>query len=87
MEAVQLSLFDMMTAALPTVAVCCMDGSRVELCRFERLVWLAHFRPENLRPAARTAGVHRLAEYTVRYAAWEDHSPAPELALCGGTEQ
>ncbi|UWG06764.1 MAG: hypothetical protein [Bacteriophage sp.] len=30
MEAVQLSLFDMMTAALPTVAVCCMDGSRVD---------------------------------------------------------
>lgn len=30
MEAVQLSLFDMMTAALPTVAVCCMDGSLVD---------------------------------------------------------
>ena len=30
MEAVQLSLFDMMTAALPTVAVCCMDGDRAD---------------------------------------------------------
>ena len=79
MEAVQLSLFDMMTAALPTGAVCCMDGSRVDAAPAEswmqRLVQGGEYavqvaghsmvlRPANC-PADGVAAGHKYYHYTI----------------------
>lgn len=79
MEAIQLSLFDMMTAALPTVAVCCMDGSLADAAPAEswmqRLVQGGEYvvrvagHPMVLRPADGTAddvpAGHRYYHYTI----------------------
>lgn len=79
MEAVQLSLFDMMTAAPPAVAVCCMDGSRVDAVPAEswmqRLVQGGEYavqvaghsmvlRPAN-GPADGVPAGHRYYHYTI----------------------
>ena len=79
MEAVQLSLFDMMTAAPPAVAVCCMDGSRVDAVPAES--WMQQLvqggeyavqiagHPLVLRPAEGTADCvaagHKYYHYTI----------------------
>ena len=79
MEAVQLSLFDMMTVAQQTVAVCCMDGSRVDAAPAEswmqRLVQGGEYvvkvagHPMVLRPADGTADAipagHSYYHYTI----------------------